>query len=100
MEDILTEQLSIEILKKFLTEAPHCKTPLKTSIEVNSMDEKDIRTDSKNMLIKNKGSGSMHEWLIELIDENTLPPSLGDIVDISSSYFSRGLELHTSNLIR
>ena len=100
LEELLSKQLPIDILKKFLTEAPHCKNTQKTLAAVNAMTEENIRLESRDWLINNKGSASMHEWLISLLDVNTLPPTLGDIVDIVSEYISGSIEIQKCSIVR
>jgi putative ATP-dependent endonuclease of OLD family len=100
LEDLLVTQLPIEILRLFLTEAPHCKSTPKTSSEVNAMNDKIVREETRIQLIANKGSASMHEWLIAKLDANNLPPTLGDIVYIVSKYVSGGFEFKLCSLMR
>jgi len=99
IEDLLATQLPIEALRLFLTEAPHCKSKLKTLEELNTMADEDIRSESRDQLIANKGSASMHEWIISLLDENTLPSPLGNIVDLVSAYVSGVCELGVCSLV-
>ena len=67
--------------------------------ELNTMADEDIRSESRDQLIANKGSASMHEWIISLLDENTLPSPLGNIVDLVSAYVSGVCELGVCSLV-
>lgn len=100
LEELLVSQLPIDILKKFLTMAPHCKNHHKTLAEINVMTDDNIRAESREWLINNKGSASMHEWLISLLNEHTLAPTLADIVDIVSAYVSGLIEIQTCSIVR
>jgi len=77
LETVLAEQLPIDLVRKILKETPHSRDRLLDPAVVSAMSDPDARAACREMLIRNKGSASMHEWILALIDETTLPPTLG-----------------------
>jgi len=82
LESLLVEEISIDLLKKFLTSASYCKSPLKTMTEVLAMTDQQVKNESLRMLKENKGSISMHEWFISLLDMDSVPATLANILNI------------------
>jgi len=100
LEDVLAQNLSLALVRRILTEAPHSKTPLAAAADVSAMTESDARTACREMLIRNKGSHFMHEWIISLVDETSLPNTLKDIVDMVLGYVVANSDVGTCSLIR
>lgn len=100
LEDLLVAQLPIDILRRFLTEAPHCKDTLINKADAATMTEDAIRSETRVRLIGNKGSASMHDWLISLLDVTNIPPTLADIVDIVSAHISGSSVIQTCCLTK
>jgi len=100
LEDLLVSQLEISTLKTLLTNAPHSKTDLLSEDEVNDLSVVQIRAKSKKLLISNKGSASMHEWLISILNVEEYPRTLIDIVFYSSQYVSKNQELYHFSFTR
>lgn len=82
LESLLVGEIPINLLKKFLISAPYCKSPLKTMTEVVAMTDQQVKSESLRILKENKGSISMHEWFISLLDMNSVPATLANILDI------------------
>ncbi|MCJ7812155.1 ATP-binding protein [bacterium] len=99
LEDLLVEEIPIELLKTFLTSASHCKNPLKSATGVAAMKDKQVRDASLKMLKDNKGSISMHEWFISLLDMNSVPATLANIVDIVTQYMAGSFNFTCSSII-
>lgn len=100
LEDVLSEGLPIDILKKFLMEAPHCKGRVFSTSEIQGLTDEDIRKASSEKLEDNKGALSMHEWLIEQVDESSLPASLVNLVFLSSQILNNRVNITTCSLIK
>lgn len=100
LEDVLARNLPIALVRRILTEAPHSKTPLTAAADVSAMTEPDARDGCREMLIRNKGSHFLHEWIISQVDEASLPDALKDIVDMVLGYVVADTEVGTCSLIR
>ena len=99
LEALLVEEIPIDLLKTFLTSASHCKNPLKTTTEVRAMTDQQVRDASLKMLKDNKGSISMHEWFISLLDMNSVPVTHANIVDTVTQYMAGSLHFSCSSMI-
>ena len=88
LEQLLSNRLPICILREMLSSAQYAKTQLIEKAVVESMDEADVKKHAFEMLRANKGSAAMHEWVISLLDENTLPNVLKDLVDLVSQHMA------------
>ena len=98
LEELLASELPISVLVRFIVEAQHCKTALKTANEVSSMNDGQIRIFAKETLIANKGSIQMHEWLISTIDPNACPEVLKNLVYEVSGFARDEIEFCTHSL--
>lgn len=100
IEKILSEELPLDVLKKLLTEAPHSTQQLLSTISVNAMNENNIRYEAFNKLKNEKGSASMHDWLINLLDDTTIPLTLKRIVYLVNSHISNLLMLNMRSICK
>ncbi|UCH38135.1 MAG: hypothetical protein JSV76_02975 [Candidatus Bathyarchaeota archaeon] len=99
LENILAYQLPINILREYLIESPHSKSAPIYPNKVNNLSDPEVREESRNRLIQNKGSAAMHEWLISKLDPATLPVQFKSIVDMVSCYIKGELELNSCSLL-
>jgi hypothetical protein len=100
LEDVIAESLPLDLVQRSLADAPLSKNaPLSASV-VAAMAEKRVRETFRASLIDNKGSAGMHEWILSQLDETTLPPPFGDLVDLISQYLSGSVELGAVSLVR
>lgn len=99
LEALLVEEIPIDILKTFLTSASHCKSPLKTAADVVTMTDQQVKDESLQMLKDNKGSISMHEWFLSQLDLNSVPPTLGNIIDTVTRYMTGSFNFGCSSMI-
>jgi putative ATP-dependent endonuclease of OLD family len=99
LEAILAEQLPVEIVRRILLEAPHSRTPLRTPVDLSGMNESLVRGTCMEMLMQNKGSYFMHEWIISLLDETILPTTLKNIVDMVLRFVTGEVAIQTCSLI-
>ena len=100
IEEILANELPIEILRVLLTEAPHSTQPLLSVPVVALMGQIDVRRAALQKLIHEKGSASMHDWLISLLDENSLPKTLKRVINIISLYITKNQPLSIQTIMR
>jgi putative ATP-dependent endonuclease of OLD family len=91
LEDLLSQQLPLDLVRRILTSAPHCKSTPLTEAAALALLEPAARTACRDLLIDNKGSAAMHEWIIDQLNEATLPPTLAIIAD-RVGYYLRGVE--------
>jgi hypothetical protein len=99
LEAMLAQHLTIDVVRRMLQEAPFAKSSLLTAEAVAAMSETQQRAGCREMLEANKGSAFMHEWILSLLDEQSLPEPLGFIVARASAYMSDADELHPMSLI-
>jgi putative ATP-dependent endonuclease of the OLD family len=88
VEALLAEHLEEGILRQVLASAPHSRVPVLAAPTVAALSEAEVRTNAFDMLRGNKGSASMHEWVMSLLDEDTLPEPLKTLVDLMAPYMS------------
>jgi putative ATP-dependent endonuclease of OLD family len=100
LEEILSKELPVAILKKLLTEAPHSRQALSNQADISTLSEIELRERAFNKLIAEKGSGSMHEWLISQLDIADFPITLKRLVDRISLHCSGEDRLMTQSLCR
>jgi putative ATP-dependent endonuclease of OLD family len=98
IEKLLSDRLPVDVLRRMLTEAEHSKTPLLNPAEGAAMAEAEVRDKGFEVLRSNKGSAGLHEWLLSLLDENSLPSPLKDLIDCVSLYMAGAKELGTCSL--
>ena len=96
---MLVEEIPIDILRTLLTSASHCKSPLKTTAEVAAMTELQIKDESLHILKDNKGSISMHEWFLSKLDVNSVPATLGNIIDTVTRHMAGSFDFGCSLMI-
>jgi putative ATP-dependent endonuclease of OLD family len=99
LEAVLAQYLPIEIVQRVLLEAPFTKVPVLASAAVAAMTEAQQRARCRDMLEGNKGSAFMHEWMLSLLDEGSLPEPLGRIVATVSDYMAGTRDLWTRSLL-
>ncbi len=100
LEELLSDRLPEEILRQMLSSAPYSKTDLVDEAKVAVMDEANVRASAFEMLRANKGSASLHEWVLSLLDETTLPTVLKDLIDLLSLYMTGELRVRMCSLAR
>lgn len=99
LEAILAQRLPIDVIRRTLQEAPFSKVPILAGTVVSEMSEPDQRARCQDMLEGNKGSAFMHEWILSLLNEQTLPEPLAMIIAMVSEYMAGKSELHTTSLL-
>lgn len=99
LEALLVEEIPIDILRTFLTSASHCKGPLKTAADVVTMTDQQVKDESLQMLKDNKGSISMHEWFLSQLDVNSVPATLGNIMDTVTQHMAGSFNFACSSMI-
>jgi putative ATP-dependent endonuclease of OLD family len=85
LEELLSTELPVDLLRTALTTAPHSRVPLLDATAVAAITEAQIRQGFAKFMIDNKGSAHLHEWLLSQLDEHKLPPTLKNILDKVSS---------------
>jgi len=99
LEAMLVQHLPIDTVERILLEAPFSKVAVLDASAVGAMNEAQQRVRCREMLEGNKGSAAMHEWVLSLLDEHSLPKPLALIVAMVSEYMAGTRELHTTSLI-
>jgi putative ATP-dependent endonuclease of OLD family len=92
LEDLLADELPIDLIRAATKSAPHSRSPLPSSPTVDGNTDEVVRQMFKELLIANKGSAQLHEWLISQLDDQRLPPTLKEIVDLISRLVSHQIE--------
>jgi putative ATP-dependent endonuclease of the OLD family len=100
IEEILKDELPVDILIELLTVSPQSSKPLLESTVVRAMCENEIRNLAFEKLKHEKGFVALHEWLINKLDEETLPTSLKQINDIVSQFVSGKIILYTQTICK
>lgn len=89
LEEVLSKHLRLDVLLEMLLNAPYSRAPLLDETTVNGFNETDVRQQSKDFLIANKGSGPLHFWIIEKLGPSDFPDALCAACDLTSAYVSR-----------
>ena len=89
LEEVLSRHLPTPALYEMLSKAPHSRAPLLDQVTINALAEPDLRQRSKDFLIANKGSASMHFWLIEKLQAIEFPGALCTVCDLAAAYVTR-----------
>ncbi|HUT57389.1 MAG TPA: AAA family ATPase [Phycisphaerae bacterium] len=100
LERLLADRLPEDVLRRMLHSAEYSRTELRDQAEVDVINEKTTRENAFQMLRANKGSAAMHEWLISLLDENTMPDVLKDLVDMLSMHMTGEAKIGLCSLSR
>jgi putative ATP-dependent endonuclease of OLD family len=98
LESLLAAELPPGVLRRLLSEAPYSRAPLRPPAEVAAMADDAVRAAAREFLRSNKGSAGLHEWILSLLDEASVPRTLGVIVGLVSAYVTEGVELLTQTV--
>jgi putative ATP-dependent endonuclease of OLD family len=98
LEALLAAELPSDVLRRLLTEAPYSRAPLRPPAELAAMADDPVREAAREFLRSNKGSAGLHEWVLSLLDEASVPRTLGVIVGLVSAYVTDGAELTTQTV--
>jgi len=99
LEEVLSQHLRLDVLLEMLVGAPYSRVPLLDEDTVNGLDEAGVRQRSKDFLIANKGTGSLHFWLIEQLGHDDFPDPLCAACDLTSAYVSQQMHLGICTLV-
>lgn len=99
LERLLATELSPDLLRKMLVQSPHSLVPLQTAADVAALNDVDLRTQAEEFLIRNKGSGQLHRWIIEQLSPTSLPPSLCNIIDLLSQYIAANVPMGPCSML-
>ncbi|MCL4518123.1 MAG: ATP-binding protein [Thaumarchaeota archaeon] len=99
LEILLAKYLPVAILREMLCAAPHSKVSLLEEATVRTLADPDLRERSKDFLIKNKGSGPMHLWLIEKLQADEFPDALCAVCDLASQYMTQHKDIGVCTLM-
>lgn len=94
LEELLSQELPVDLLRSTLSTAPHSRAPLLDASAVSALPEADVRAEFATFMIANKGSAHLHEWVLAQVDEHTLPRTLKNILDTATSL------LHGTNAMK
>ena len=89
LEELLTSELDTELMRECLTNALHSRGLRPSADDVASASEDSLKQIFYEFLTHNKGSAQFHEWLISCLDENRLPRSLKDLIDLIAELVSQ-----------
>ena len=92
LENVLADGFSVDLVRRILAEAPYCKTPLLSASDVAAFTDAQARDKLCDMLTHNKGSASMHEWIISQLDAKGLPERLVRVVGMVSGFMAGEME--------
>jgi hypothetical protein len=98
LERVLADGLSVELVRRILAEAPYCKTPLLSASDVAALTDAQARDKLCDMLTHNKGSASMHEWIISQLTAKDVPERLTQVVGMVSGFIAGEMELGSLSL--
>jgi putative ATP-dependent endonuclease of OLD family len=88
LEKVLAEGLSVELVRRILAEAPYCKTPLLSASDAAALTDAEARDKLCEMLTFNKGSASMHEWIISQLPAKDVPKRLMEVIGMVSGFIA------------
>lgn len=98
LEDLVARTLPIDLVRRILSEAPDCRTPLLDAAQLAGLGEAELSERCRESLIKNKGSAGMHEWILGQLAPATLPGPLKEIIDRVSSFVAGAESFGTHSL--
>jgi putative ATP-dependent endonuclease of the OLD family len=93
LEQLLSEELSTELLRNVLVSAPYSRSSMISASTIISMSDSEVRSAALRFLGENKGTIALHEWILSLLDGDGIPNTLKSILWMSNKYFTGTLEI-------
>jgi putative ATP-dependent endonuclease of OLD family len=99
LEELLAAELDSALMRECLTNAPHPRGPRPRAEHVAAASEDSLKEMFYEFLTHNKGSAQFHEWLISYLDEDRLPRTLKDLMDLIAELVARPMECRKISLL-
>jgi putative ATP-dependent endonuclease of OLD family len=98
LERVLADGLPVALVRRVLAEVAYCRTPLLSASDVAALSNDEARGKLCEMLTHNKGSASMHEWLISQLAAKDVPERLKQVVGMASGFLAGEMEFGSMSL--
>ena len=98
LEALVAQFIPLQVVKSVLAVPSYSKsTPLDMS-QVDALDEVGARNELEAMLKRNKGSAAFHEYIIALLDHDSVPKPLVTVVSIICTLMNDGAQFGICSL--